>query len=159
MLAAASSLVCAGLLLWLYGSLTTAESLTDNTLIIGEFLPLLKVHAYLDPEVNGTGVILVEKNSFEASNVDIRVLGPRGHVLLSGPVDAATLDEYFEISEAGTYTLVVRNDVGEMTVTGHIGYANEAWRLSLGPVGIAILSGGTAWAMAVIALSLKKALR
>lgn len=159
MLMAAGAMICGGLLLWLYGSITTSEALTENTLIIGKYLPLLKVHAHLDPDVNPTGVILVEKNSFEAGDVDVRVIGPRGFVLLSEPVGAAAVDEYFDIKEAGTYTLVIRNDLGELPVTGAIGYANESWRLALGPVGIAVLSAGTAWALVVLTLVIKRALR
>lgn len=159
MLLAAGVMIVGGMATWLYGSITTSEDLVENTLIIGKFLPLLKVHAYLDPDVNPTGVILVEKNSFEASDVDVRVIGPRGFVLLSEPVDTAAVDEYFDIEEAGTYTLVVRNDVGEMPVTGAIGYASESWKLFLGTAGLAVLAAGTAWALGVLAFVVKRVLR
>lgn len=157
MLIASGALICAGFGMWLYGSLTTADNLVHDTRVIGKFLPLLKVHAYLDPQVNPTGVILVEKESFSGS-VDVRVLEPHGRAILSETAEAATVDEYFDIAEAGTYTLVIRNEVGELSVSGSIGYANEAWRLSLGPAGIAMLAVGTAWAVAVISIILKKAL-
>lgn len=159
MLMVAGVLIAAGLGIWLYGSLTTTETLTQDTRVLGRFFPLLKVHAYLDPEINPVGVILVEKESFAANDVSMRVIGPHGDVLLSDTVEGATVDEYFDVYIPGTYTLVVRNDVGEMPVSGAIGYASESWRLSLGPAGIVMLSIGTAWATLVLAIILKDALR
>ena len=159
MLVVAGVLITGGLGMWLYGSLTTTDTLTQDTRVLGRFFPLLKVHAYLDPEINPVGVILVEKESFAADDVSMRIIGPHGDVLLSATVEGATVDEYFDVSIPGTYTLVVRNDLGEMPVSGAIGYANESWRLSLGPAGIAMLTIGTAWATLVLAFILKDALK
>lgn len=159
MLIAAGAMICGGLGIWLYGSLTTSENLVHDTRVIDKFSPLLKVHAYLDPKVNPTGVILVEKESFAAADVGVRVIGPRGNALIYAEVEGASIDEYFDIKSEGTYTLVIRNDSSAIPVDGSIGYASEAWRLMLGPVGIAILFAGTAWASAVLFVILRNALK
>ena len=159
MLIAAGALICAGLGTWLYGSLTTSDSLVHDTRVIGKFSPLLKVHAYLDPDINPVGVILVEKDSFTASNINVRVIEPRGNELISTVVEGASVDEYFDIESVGTYTLVIRNDSTDIPVGGSIGYASEAWRLSLGPAGIVVLMVGTVWAVGVLLIILKNALK
>lgn len=141
MLAVVGALMAAGIALSFYGSMIITEDLTQAVENIGEG-KTLEISAEMDPNVNDEGVYVVQVMEFEEGMISARIIDPIGSQIISKMVESESIEEQFEITTGGTFTLIIENS-GEYTdVVGVIGHVPDTAKFSVGVTGFYLLIVG-----------------
>lgn len=141
MLAVVGGLIAAGIALSFYGSMIITEDLTQAVENIGEG-GTIEISADLDPSINNEGVYVVQVMEFSEGMVSVSIIDPLGSQIISKSVDVESLEEQFEITTAGTYSMIIENS-GEYTdVVGVIGHVPDTAKFSVGISGFYLLVAG-----------------
>ena len=100
-----------GAALLFYGS----QSITADIVIIEGQIDetnTVRIDAFLDPKINTEGVFAVQTLEENQQSISAVVLGPSGTPIVESTINQSSFEEIFEISEIGTYTLVIETDSG-----------------------------------------------
>ncbi|MCH2603779.1 MAG: hypothetical protein MKZ80_00020 [Candidatus Nitrosopelagicus sp.] len=128
-----------GAALLFYGS----QSITADIVIIEGQIDetnTVRIDAFLDPKINTEGVFAVQTLEENQQSISAVVLGPSGTPIVESTINQSSFEEIFEISEIGTYTLVIETDSGEMiNVVGGIGHVPDSSAYSISTAGFFIL--------------------
>ena len=108
------------------GKINSSQDLT----ISGEF----------DSEESTTGVFAVQVMEFKDKTVSAKILDPFDNQIVSKNVDEETIEEEFDITDTGSYKLVIQTDSNEdIQVFGAIGPLPDAGKKSLSFISAYIL--------------------
>ncbi|ABX12223.1 hypothetical protein [Nitrosopumilus maritimus] len=108
------------------GKINSSQDLT----ISGEF----------NSEESATGVFAVQVMEFKENTVSAKILDPFGNEIVSKNVDEETIEEEFDITDTGSYKLIIQTDSNEdIQVFGAIGPLPDAGKKSLSFVSAYIL--------------------
>lgn len=141
MLAVVGGLIAAGIALSFYGSMIITEDLSQAVENIGEGT-IIEITAELDPVVNNEGVYVVQTMEFREGMISVRVVDPFGSEIISKIVETESLEEQFEITTSGTFTLIIENAGEHTDVVGVIGHVPDTAKFSIGITGFYLLVVG-----------------
>ncbi len=136
------ALIAGGILLSFYGSQLT----TENIIVKEEnILPdsAVEVSVELDPSIGETGVFAVLLENFEENAISVSVFDPLGSQIISKIAEKESIEELFEITSGGKYTLEIQNSgLEESKVFVGLGYMPDAATVSIGIIGFYLLIFG-----------------
>jgi len=146
MLAIVGGLVAAGLALSFYGSLIITGDLEQRAGLVGgpDGAPV-SVSAELGADAAATrGVFVVQVMDPDAgAGVSARVLGPSGEELAFERVDGDSHEGYFDVGDAGAYTLRVDGDgQGGTEVLAVVGALPGTEKIAVGITGFYLIVAG-----------------
>lgn len=141
MLALVGGLIAAGIALSFYGSMIITEDLTQAVENIGQG-GTLEISAELDPSVNSEGVYVVQVMEFTEGTVSVSLVDPLGSQIVSKVVETESLEEQFEITNSGTYTMTIENAGENTDVVGVLGHVPDTAKFSVGVSGFYLLVVG-----------------
>ena len=128
-----------GAALLFYGS----QSITADIVIIEGQIDetnTVRIDAFLDPKINTEGVFAVQTLEENQQSILAVIFDPSGTQIIESTINQSSFEEIFEISEIGTYTLVIETDSGEMiNVVGGIGHVPDSSAYSISTAGFFIL--------------------
>ena len=131
-----------GAALLFYGS----QSITADIVIIeGQIdeINTVKIEAILDPKINNEGVFAVQTLEENQEKITATVFDPFGIPIVVSTINQSSFEEIFDISEVGTYTLVIGTDSDEViSVVGGIGHVPDSSSYSISTAGFFILLSG-----------------
>ena len=146
MLAIVGGLVAAGLALSFYGSSIITGGLEQQAGMVGG-AAAVSVSAELAPaagEAGSRGVFVVQVMDPDAgAGVRASVAGPSGTELTGGRIEGASHEGYFDIGEAGTYTLRVDGSgSGSTEVVAVVGALPGTEKIAVGITGLYLTVAG-----------------
>ncbi len=141
MLALVGGLIAAGIALSFYGSMIITEDLTQAVENIGQG-GTLEISAELDPSVNSEGVYVVQVMEFTEGMISVSLVDPLGSQIVSKVVETESLEEQFEITNSGTYTMTIENAGENTDVVGVLGHVPDTAKFSVGVSGFYLLVVG-----------------
>lgn len=139
MLAVVGAVVAAGIALSFYGSILITEDLIQETGFVGAG-ETLEVAARLDPLVSMDGVYVVQKMGEGRILADL--MDPSGVLIESEYFESESIERFFEIESAGTFTLVVSSEGDRVEVVGVLGHMPESGLISVGVTGFYLVLAG-----------------
>ena len=153
---ASGAVLVAGIIMWLSGAVIDISHLTNmrETIAYGE---LLKINTQLDPDVDHRGVYVVRTDHLY-SLIEYDLIDPHGHPIISTVLDTYSIDKAFPIGEAGTYTLIIKNNGRPASIEGGIGPAPSELRTWVGEAGFVVMMAGIAASVAFSVIVIKKIL-
>ena len=100
----------------------------------------IKIDAVLDPEINVVGVFAVQTLDENEGKILAIVLDPNDVQIASTSINQRSFEEIFEISQLGTYTLIIKTQSSEtLNVVGGIGHVPDSSSYSISMAGFFIL--------------------
>lgn len=149
-------LLVVGILMWLSGAVIDISHLASmrETIAYGE---LLKINTRLDPDVDHRGVYVVRTDHLD-SLIEYELIDPHGHQVVSAVLETYSIDKPFPISEAGTYTLILKNNGRPASIEGGVGPAPSELRTWVGDVGFVVMMAGLASSVLFSTILVKKIL-
>ena len=131
-----------GAALLFYGS----QSITADIVIIEGQIDetnTVRIDVILDPKINTEGVFAVHTLEENQQSVLAVIFDPSGTQIIESTINQSSFEEIFDISEVGTYTLVIRTDSDEViNVVGGIGHVPDSSSYSISTAGFFILLSG-----------------
>ena len=142
--------------MWLSGAVIDISHLTSmrETIAYGE---LLKINTQLDPDVDHRGVYVVRTDRLDGV-IEYEVIDPHGHPVVSAVLEQYSIDKPFPISEAGTYTLILKNSGKPASIEGGIGPAPSELRTWVGEIGFVMMMAGLAASVLFSVILIRKIL-
>ena len=131
-----------GAALLFYGS----QSITADIVIIEGQIDetnTVRIDVILDPKINTEGVFAVQTLEENQQSVLAVIFDPSGTQIIESTINQSSFEEIFDISEVGTYTLVIGTDSDEViNVVGGIGHVPDSSSYSISTAGFFILLSG-----------------
>ncbi len=137
MLAVVGGLIAAGIALSFYGSMVIIEGFVQDTKDIGGGEEMTIVAA-LDPKISAEGIFAVQVMP-PKDTVSATVRDPAGRQVAAGKIVEGSLEESFEVSAAGEFTLAIENSGEDTYVAGALGHAPGTGKILVGAAGFYIL--------------------
>jgi hypothetical protein len=135
----ASALIGIGAALLFFGSQSiTADIVIEEGQI--DKTNSIKIDVVLDPEINVEGVFVVQTLEENEGKILAIVLDPNDVQIVSASINQRSFEEIFEISQMGTYALIIKTQSNEMlNVVGGIGHVPDSSSYSISMAGFFIL--------------------
>ena len=135
-------LVIIGISLSVYGSQLIIENIATDEKQLGIGMSM-KISKDLDPAKNKNGVYVVQIPDFKQEHITATIFDPSGQTLVSKTIENNPFQDTFEISQSGTYELLIEN-IGEreMDVVGVIGYLPHDESLTVSIFGFIVIVVG-----------------
>ena len=131
-----------GAALLFYGS----QSITADIVIIEGQIDetnTVRIDVILDPKINTEGVFAVQTLEENQQSILAVIFDPSGTQIIESTINQSSFEEIFDISEVGTYTLVIGTDSDEViSVVGGIGHVPDSSSYSISTAGFFILLSG-----------------
>ena len=131
-----------GAALLFYGS----QSITADIVIIEGQIDetnTVRIDVNLDPKINTEGVFAVQTLEENQQSILAVIFDPSGTQIIESTINQSSFEEIFDISEVGTYTLVIGTDSDEViNVVGGIGHVPDSSSYSISTAGFFILLSG-----------------
>ncbi len=103
----------------------------------------LEISVELDPEKNMEGVYAVQTIEGEEYNISATVIDPSEMKIRTTDVTSNSFEEKFEITEKGTYKLIVETtDLNEINLVAGIGHVPDSTGATVSITGIFVVIGG-----------------
>ncbi len=100
----------------------------------------IKIDVVLDPEINVEGVFAVQTLDENEGKILAIILDPNDVQIASASINQRSFEEIFEISQLGTYTLIIKTPSSEtLNVVGGIGHVPDSSSYSISMAGFFIL--------------------
>ena len=138
-LVVSGALIVVGLILLAAGNQIILEGVSQGNGKINSSQDLT-ISGEFDSEESTTGVFAVQVMEFKEKIVSAKILDPFGNEIVSKNVDEETIEEEFDITDTGSYKLIIQSDSNEdIQVFGAIGPLPDAGKKSLSFVSVYIL--------------------
>ena len=138
-LVVSGALIVVGLILLAAGNQIILEGVSQGNGKINSSQDLT-ISGEFDSEESTTGVFAVQVMEFKKKIVSAKILDPFGNEIVSKNVDEETIEEEFDITDTGSYKLIIQSDSNEdIQVFGAIGPLPDAGKKSLSFVSAYIL--------------------
>lgn len=138
-LVASGALIVVGLILLAVGNQVILEGVFQGNGKINSSQDLT-ISGKFDSEESAIGVFAVQVMEFKEKTVSAKILDPFGNEIVSKNVDEETIEEEFNITDTGSYKLIIQTDSNEdIQVFGAIGPLPDAGKKSLSFVSAYIL--------------------
>lgn len=135
------ALVAAGMVVSYFGSQLVTQDLAVTEGLLGSGTPI-EVTKELDPTRSGVGAFVVRADSFEGGKLRATLFDPSGAQIASTEINAASTEEQFEITQKGTYRLVLENSGAETSGIIGLTHMPEKSVLALNLLGQGIIVSG-----------------
>ena len=138
-LVASGALIVIGLILLAVGNQIILEGVFQGNGKINSSQDLT-ISGEFDSEESTIGVFAVQVMEFKDKTVSAKILDPFDNQIVSKNVDEETIEEEFDITDTGSYKLVIQTDSNEdIQVFGAIGPLPDAGKKSLSFISAYIL--------------------
>lgn len=135
-------LIAAGMGLSIYGNQAIFEGLEKKEGTINS-AQRLEVQKEIDPQRSDTGILAIQSMNFKEDSIWMTLVDPFGSQILSKQVEEEIIEEKFDVTTEGVYTLVVESSSDEdTTIMAVIGPEPEAGQKSLAFVSLYVLIVG-----------------
>ena len=141
LLAVVGSLIGVGIILSFYGNFVVFEDLVkgDGEISSGEDLT---VEIQLDNAETKSGIYVVQIIDFKGQTVSANIIDPFNSIIESQSINEEVFEGYFDVTESGTYKLMIENRGESVTVFGVIGPEPDEGKKSLTFISLYILVAG-----------------
>ena len=123
-----------------------SQSITADIVIIEGQIDetnTVRIDVILDPKINTEGVFAVQTLEENQQSILAVIFDPSGTQIIESTINQSSFEEIFDISEVGTYTLVIGTDSDEViNVVGGIGHVPDSSSYSISTAGFFILLSG-----------------
>lgn len=103
----------------------------------------LKIEAKLNPEINSEAVFVVQTMEGIEVSLSVTILDPNNIEIITNSIITNSHEDYFDISESGTYTLLIETTNDDVVdVVGGIGHVPDASAYSISMIGFVMLLSG-----------------
>lgn len=135
----ASALIGIGAALLFFGSQSITADIVIEEGQIDE-TNSIKIDAVLDPEISIEGVFAVQTLGENEEDILAIILDPNDVQIVSTSINQRSFEEIFEISQMGTYTLIIKTQSSEtLSVVVGIGHVPDSSSYSISMAGFFIL--------------------
>ncbi|NIM26063.1 MAG: hypothetical protein GTN35_01460 [Nitrososphaeria archaeon] len=139
--AVVGSLIGIGIILSFYGNYVVFEELVkgDGEISSGEELI---IEIQIDKTNTQSGIYAVQIIDFKGQTVSANVLDPFNSIIESQSINEEVFEGYFEVTDSGTYKLMIENRGEAVTIFGVIGPEPDEGKKSLTFISLYILVAG-----------------
>jgi len=134
-------LIGIGIILSFYGNYIIFEDLAKTNGVVNMESDLI-LEVSLDNTKSKTGIFAVQIIDFKGQTVSASVIDPLDTIIESKSINEESYEGIFDISNSGTYQLVIENNGDDLAVFGVIGPEPDEWKRSLSFASLYILIAG-----------------
>ena len=141
LLAIVGGLIGIGIILSFYGNYVVFEDLVkgDGEIQSGEEL-IIEIE--LDNTDTQSGIYAVQIIDFKGESVSANIIDPRNSIIESQSINEEVFEGYFEVTDSGTYKLMIENRGEPATIFGVIGPEPDESKKSLTFISLYLLVAG-----------------
>lgn len=141
LLAVVGGLIGVGIILSFYGNYLVFEDLVrgDGEINSGEDLT---IEIQLDKAKTKSGIYAVQIIDFKGQSVSANIVDPFNSIIETQSINEEVFEGYFDVTESGTYKLMIENRGERATIFGVIGPEPDQGKKSLTFISLYILVAG-----------------